>query len=179
MARWHIGQHAQPTKWVDALIGFEHIGRNGLARHAMKTIATRNKITIQTVSFTVFFIRHIRRIAIDIVQGHIAGIVNRGGADLGTRLHQVTRHLGLAIYRHMAADQSFKIHAVFFAVKHEFTTIVRYAFFNQILGNACTLQAVYSHAFQHPCTDAAQHIIAVFAFQNDIINATFGQNLSQ
>ena len=184
----HMLAVMSPVQGSGAYVAMERIvgrldGRSGSFFAQHNGIMDRGKpsleLTVVPYTVTDGFVGLRVRIAIDIVQGHIAGIVNRGSADLGTRLHQVTRHLGLAIYRHMAADQGFKIHTVLFAVKHEFATIVRDAFGSQIFGHASALQAVYGHAFQHACADAAQHIIAVFAFQNDIINATFGQNLSQ
>lgn len=111
---------------------------------------------------------------------HLLRFVHRGQTGLGTHFHQIARHFRLAIDHHtLAARQLMQVDAMALAAKQQLNAVMGQTFSVHALGSTGFFQQVYADLLQHTCTDTAQHVVAAALLQDDVVNASLVQQLTQ
>lgn len=174
-----VGEEAEPAEGVDFFIGFEDVGGYGLARYAVEAVAACDEVAVDAVGLAVLLVGGVGGVAFDVEELDVVGVVDGFAACLGADVHEIACDFGLAVYNDGAADFFLKVDAVAFAVYDEFDAVVDEAFFVQAFGCACAFQALYGCAFEYASSDAAEYVIAVFAFEDDVVDAAFVQQLAK
>jgi len=85
----------------------------------MKTVAAGDEVAGDFVFDPVLPIAHDRMLAAEIAECHVLGLIDGNAARGVACVHQVARHLGLAVDHHRAAGQRLEIDAVHRAVEAE------------------------------------------------------------
>ena len=128
----------------------------------------------------VFFVGDAGVGGVVVVHLHVAGFVHRGQASGLAGVHQVAGDFGLAVHHDVfAAGQRVHVHPVALACVQHVKTTVHQSFGMHALAHTGFVQQVDGDLLQHPGADAAQHVVAALAFQNDGIDARLVQQLAQ
>ena len=98
-------------------------------------------------------------------------LVMRRGVVGGKRVHQVARHLGLAVDGDDASRERLKIDAVTRALESDADALVHEAFAMAAPADAGRVQKVDRAALEHSGADAAEHIFGAAALQHDVVDA--------
>jgi hypothetical protein len=178
--RRHVGQHAQPAEGVDLLVGLDGVGRHARAAHAVVAVAAGDEVAFELVRLPVLLVAHARPGRVEVVQAHVRRAVD-GGEPFGrARFHQVARHLGLAVHRHLlAAREAVHVDAVARALEEQLDALVRQALGLGAGVDAGTRQQVHGDLFEHAGADAPQHVVAALAFDDDVVDASLVQKLPE
>jgi len=114
------------------------------------------------------------------MQADLAGFVNGAQAGGGTGFHQVAGDLGLAVHHHLfAAGELVHVDAVALALEQQLDAVVGQALGMGTLGHAGLLKQVHGDLLQHTGTDAAEHVVAALALNDDVVNAGLVQQLTE
>lgn len=140
--RRSINQDAEPAKRINLLVGANGVWRHAGAAHAVIAIATGYEVATQLAVHPAMAVANDGAGAVKTVHARAVGLVNRRQARRGTRVHQVTRHFGLAIDRNAPAGEPQKVYAVQSVVEGNLDAIVHQAFPVQALGDAHAFEQV-------------------------------------
>src|SRR5688572_17187902 len=177
--RRHVGQHAEPAEGVDPLEYGQCIFRHALPADAVKAVATDDEVATEFVRAAVLEVADRGMRAVIGLGLHVQRLVVRYAANGRARLHQVARHLGLAINHDALADQIMEIDAMAPAANAEFDAVMDQAFAMHAGAAARFIDQSHRALFKHPGTYAAQHMLAGMAFQDDIVDTGLQQQLAE
>ena len=176
----HIGQQAQPAKGVHAFVGADGAFGHAGAAHAVVAVAACDEVAGEGVRLAVFLVRDAGCGAVKVVHLHVGGFVHGGQACSGTGVHQVLRHLGLAVHRDAAATrQLVHVDAVALALEQQLKAIVRQAFGMGAGAHARLVQQVHGDLLQHACADTAEHVAGAALLNDDGINTRLVQQCAE
>jgi hypothetical protein len=114
------------------------------------------------------------------VQADVGRLVDGGQAGGGARIHQVARHLGLAVGGdHLAAGEVVDRDRVPLAAEHQLDGVVDDAVAVHAVAHARLVHQVHGHLLQDAGADAAQHVVAGLPLQDDVVDAGLVQQLAE
>ncbi len=112
-----------------------------------------------------------RAVAVEPVQRHVRGLVDRSAAAGVARLHQVARDLGLAVDRDVAAGEAADVDAVPVSVELQLDPVVRQTFRVEAGRDPGALQQRHGALFEHAGADAGQHVVSAALLDHDGVDA--------
>ena len=140
------------------------IGGNAAPAHAVEAVAAGDEIAGDLVRDALVAIRH-RGAARRCVQRHVLGFIDARRAGRGARLHEIARHLGLAIDRDALARQLLKGDAMAPPAEADLDTVVHQSFGVQARGHARALEHVDCALLEHAGADPAEHVLRAAPFE--------------
>src|SRR5262249_37409596 len=122
--RTRIGQNAQPTERINALINADHLLWDGLAADAVEAIASTNEVTDDLMRFAAFVVAQSSLVAQEAVQANVF----RFEDDVATRNplsnHEILLNFCLPIDANADASYPLKIDAMTSAVEGDLNAVV-------------------------------------------------------
>ena len=106
-------------------------------------------------------------------------LVHRGLRLRGARVHQVVRHLGLAVDHDALAGQAEQVDAVALAAEAHLEAVVRQAFGAHARVDAGLGQQVHRDLLQHAGADAAEHVFGAALLDDDVVDAVLVQQRAE
>ena len=137
----------------------------------MKPIATGDEIARDLVDHALMAVRHTRRWSRDVVQRDVFGFVDAGRAGRGARVHEIARHLGLAIHRDTLARERLEIDAMPAATKADLHAFVQKPFGMQPGRHARALEHVHGARLEHARADTASHVLRAAPLQQQCVDS--------
>src|SRR5690606_2378589 len=177
--RRHLGDDAEPAERIDALIDLKALAFDGLARRAMRAVASGNEVAVDAMLDTILLVGQVWPVAVEIVRLHVAVFIDRGAAGLRPPIHQVACHFGLAVDHDTLADEAVEIDAVVAARKCQVETVMRQAFTVHALAGTRLVEKLGHAFFEHAGAYAAKHIVLAYSFNDDGIDTGVGKKLTQ
>ena len=179
MARRNIGQNPEPTERVNPLELRCRARWNAFARWSVIAVATCDESRVNPVLGSVFGVSDKRRIAFDVMQRDIRGLVYHFKPARRCRIHQVAGHLGLPVHRHMLARQRVSINPDKALTIGQRETFLQHTLGIQPRVNAKPVEQVGRGPLQHTCANAAQNIIGRCSFDDDAVDAFGPQQMAE
>ena len=94
------------------------------------------------------------------------------------RVCRRSRDLSLTVHHHgFATGQSFQVDMFAPTVARHFEPVVNEAFFIHSSTYACLPKQVNSALFKNACANAGEDVIGVFAFDDDVVDASVQQQV--
>ena len=118
-------------------------------------------------------------IGVEIERLDVFGLVDAGEPGRLPGIHQVERHLGLAIDRHALAGRAVQIDTVAFAAEGKLDALMHEALAMQPFAGADLIEQGHGAFFQQAGADSAEHIFAGVALKDDVVDAVTVQQLSE
>lgn len=146
----------------------------------MIAVAAGDEVAVDAIADTVLVVGDERRCAAEIVQCDIRGFIDSGEPRRLTLVHQIMRHLGLAIDGDMlATGQTGEVDAVQAPIEGE-----RYAGMRQTLGvqpirRACLAEQVDGALFEHARANTPEHMLAARPLENACLDTDGGKQLTE
>ena len=145
----------------------------------MKAVAAGDEVAFDLVGDPVLDIADARLIGVEIVRLDVTGFVNGGEAGFFARIHQVERHLGLAVDHHRLAGRGPHVDAMTAAAKGELYAVMHQALAVRAAASPDFVEQRHRALFQKAGADAAEHIFAGLPLQDDVVDAVAPEQLSQ
>ena len=173
-----VHEHAQPTERIDAFEQADLLGRDAPAADAVEAVASRNVIAVEFMHLAVHRVAD-DRVALEPIERHVGGAVMGRGTGLAAERHEIAGHLGLAIDHHGPPGQRLEVDAERVAVEPELEPLMRQAFGAQALAGTVLLEQIDGALLEHTGADAAEHVFARLPLDDDIVDASPGQEMPQ
>ena len=178
--RRRVRQQSQPAKGIDFFKLFDGPTRHAGAAHAVKAVATGNKVAGNFKRLTVFLEPHTGLVGVKVQHLHLAGLVIRGQTGLRARVHQVAGDLSLSIDHHvLAAGERGQIHPVALTGKQHVKAAVHQAVAVHACAHTGLVEQVHGDLLEHASADAAQHVVRALALHNHRVDTGLVQQLAQ
>jgi hypothetical protein len=104
--RRHVGEDSEPGKGIGPLPGPSDTGRDRLPARSERPVTAGNGVGVQPLFAAVDVdVGHVRPVAVQIVKGGVADLVDELLAHGIPGRDQIPGDLGLAVYPHAAANQ--------------------------------------------------------------------------
>ena len=146
----------------------------------MKAIATGDEVAGEFVRHAVHRVAHARLIGVEIMHAHVLRAVDGAQASGLAGLHQVTRHLGLAVDHHMPAIAvACQVQAVALAAEEQLHAVVDQALCVHALTHTGLVQQIDGHLLQHARADPAEHVVRTLALQDHGVDARLEEQLTK
>src|SRR5690606_29453233 len=156
----------------DALVVLHGAGRQALPAHAVEAVAAGDEVAGDLVRGAALAVTHDRRVRIEAVDADVLGFVDGRRTGGGARVHQVARDLGLSVDGHvLAAGEAGEVDAVALAVEAQLDPAVDQPLGVQPLSDAGLVEQVDCTLLEYAGADAAQHVVAALAFEDDRVDA--------
>jgi hypothetical protein len=137
----------------------------------MKTVAAGDEVAFDLVADAVLDISDARAVAIEIERFDVGGLIDGGEAGRLAGVHQVERHLGLAVDHDGLAGGAVHVDAVARAAEREFDTMVHQPLAMSALPGADLVEQRHRAFLEQAGADPAEHILRRLALENDVIDA--------
>ncbi len=98
-----VGEQPEPAKREGAFVQPNGVARHAGAADAMEAVAAGDGVAVQFFAATILFEGHARVVAVEAMHRNMFGLIDGRCTAGGAHVHQVARHLGLAIDRDGAA----------------------------------------------------------------------------
>ncbi len=114
------------------------------------------------------------------MQRHLGSLIDRRAAGRLARQHQVACEFGLAIGRdHLAAGQPVHVDGMAGAAKHQLDAVMRGAALVYAGPDAGLAQQIDRDLLEDARPDAAEHVVAALALDDDVVDARLAQQLAE
>ena len=177
--RRRLGQDAEPAERIDPLEGLDRLRLDAGAADAVKAVAAGDEVAGDLVGDAVLDVGDARMVGVEIVRLDVGRLVDRGQPGRLARVHQVERHLGLAVDHHGLAGGGLHVDAVAVAAEGELDAVMDQAFGMRALAGADLVEQRHRAFLEQAGADAAEHIFAGLALQNDVVDAVAVQQLPE
>ena len=137
----------------------------------MKAVAAGDEVAGDLVADAVLDVGDARVVGIEIMRFDVGGLVDGGEAGGLARVHQVERHLGLAVDHHRLAGRGMHVDAVARAAEREFDAMVDQPLAMGAGAGADLVEQRHGAFLEQAGADAAEHIFRRLALQNDVVDA--------
>ena len=145
----------------------------------MKAVATGDKIAGDFVRCALRFISDARPVAVNIVQSHIMGGINRRRTEGGTTVHQVLGDLGLAVDHHSLAGHLPERQPVPRAIDADLGAFVNDAVGMHAGADAGFVQQIHRDLLDDTGADPTKDVGGGLALQDDGVDAVPVQQLAE
>src|SRR5678815_1692848 len=108
----HVGQDAEPSEWIHALVGANDIRGNALATDAMVPVTACNEIAFDLETLAAMRAGHARPIARDLVECDVDCFVAYVASSTRNRFVEIVLNFGLAVDRYALAGQPLQVDAM-------------------------------------------------------------------
>ena len=145
----------------------------------MKAIAACDEPRINSTFLAILLVRHIRTVGFDCVECNCVCFIYNGYAPLRCCIHQVFSYFSLSVDHNMLSCETFHRD-----MNQTFSVSQRDAVMRQALSLQAFVQSELRHdvnctALQHACPDTGKDMRSRFAFQNDGVHASLGQQMTE
>ncbi len=145
----------------------------------MEAVAAGDEIALDLVIAPVVVIAH-AGMRVEAVQAHVVGLEDCLRSGGRARVDQVLRHLGLAIdHDSLPSGQRREIDAVPRAAEENIESLVDQTFAVQPRTDAGVIEHLDRPLLEHPGANAAEHVLAAAAFDDDRVDAGEMQQLPE
>jgi hypothetical protein len=145
----------------------------------VEAVAAGDEVAFDLVVGAVLLVAHRRLAAVEVVQAHVRCLVDRGRPCARAGFHQVARQFGLAVGGdHLAAGEAVHVDGVP-RPEHQLDAVVDDAFAVTRSADAGFAQQVHGDLLQDAGADAAQHVVAALALDDDVVDAGLVQQLAE
>ena len=179
MAGRHVGKDAEPAERIFAFELTHRRCRDRLARGAMEAVAADDELRVDPRRRAVSGEGHERRDAVDVVQRDVLRLVQDRQVALRRRVHQVARHLGLAIDGDVLAGERLDVDTDQMVGGGEVEAFLHQPLGPQPLVEAQSFHQVGRHRLQHARTDTAEDIGRRLAFDDHAVDACRAQQMPE
>ena len=124
-------------------------------------------------------VTHAGAAAVEVVHADVVCFIDGRSTRRGARVHQVARHLGLAIDRHALAGQAEQVDAVALAAEAQVEAVVRQALGMHARAHAQLVEQIDRHLLQHAGADAAEHVLGAALFDDGVVDARLAEQGAQ
>src|SRR6185312_1624777 len=177
--RRRLRQDAEPAERIDPLEGFDGLWLDAGAADAMKAVAAGNEIAVNLASDAILLVSHARMIGVEIVRLDVGRLVDRREPRRLACIHQVERHLGLAVDHHGLAGGGLHVDAVAVACEGELDPVMNESFGMRALSRTDFVEQLDRAFLEQASADAPQHIVAGVTLQDDVVDAVAVQQLPE
>src|SRR5262245_21944902 len=167
-----LREHAEPGKRIVALVYPQHARRNGIAAHAVKTIATGHEPAPKLEQLARVAAAHARHLGIDVMQAHVLDVEEdtpiRGepGAD------EILDDLLLRVHRdRAAAGQAGKVDAMAAPAEAQFDAAMNESLSPHAFSRAAFAKQVRRRLLEHTGANALLDVLPAAIFENDRLDA--------
>ena len=134
----------------------------------MEAVAAGDEVAGDLVLDPVLAIAHLRPLAVEIVDAHVLGFVDRDRAGGLPRIHQIPGDFRLAVHGHvLAAGETAQIDAVARAAEAKLDAAVHQALRVQPRADARPVDQVHRALLEHARADAPKNIVPALLLQDD------------
>ena len=158
-------QDAEPAERIDPLIGLDRRRLDAGAADAVKAVAAGDEVAGDLVGDAVLHIGDARMVGVEIMRRDVGGLVDRGQPRRLAGVHQVERHLGLAVDHHALAGGGMHVDAVPRTAEGELHAVVHQALAAGALAGANLAQQRHRSLFQKRRRGCGRARIPGFAAQ--------------
>src|SRR5258708_4518948 len=180
VADWRrLRQDPEPAERIDP---FERLDRRRLYAHAadaMESVAAGDEIAVDLMRKSVLDVSDARMIGVEIMRLDVGGFINRGQPSRLARVHQVERHLGLAVDHHGLAGCGLHVDAMAAAAESELDAVMDQALAVGARAGADFIEQGYRALFQKAGANAAKHIVRRLPFQDNVVDPASVKQLPQ
>ena len=164
--RGRIRENAEPAERIDAIVGAQQGGRNGVAADAVEAIAARHIVAGQHGLVTVLAV--VDRGAITVEAGDGGCLRLEMDRDAGGEIHRdhVLHCFLLPVDIDAAAGQRVDVDAMALALEDEFDAVMHHGFAMQTLAHAGFGDEIHRALLEQAGAHAALHIGAAARFQH-------------
>ena len=174
MDRRGVGQYTQPAKGVDLLKLLNRLAGNARSANAMKSVATRNEVTLDGLGNPILDEGHAWVVAIKVMDLHRLRFVVRCESCGFACLHQVPGDFGLAIDHDLfPTRQALEVNPMAFALEEQIKSGVGQSVPGQAFVHAGLCQHVEGDLFKNAGPNSAQHIVGSLALDDNGVHACF------
>ena len=136
----------------------------------MKTVAAGDEIAFDLVADAILDVGDARAVGIEIMGLDVGGLIDSGEPGGLAGVHQVERHLGLAVDHHGLAGGGVHVDAVARAAEREFDAMMNQPLVMGARAGAGLVEQRHRAFLEQAGADAAEHIFRRLAFENDVID---------
>jgi hypothetical protein len=146
----------------------------------MEAVAAGDEVARQLMGLVAEAVAHHRAVAVKARHAHVGRAIHGRQAGRGARVHEVARHLGLAVGRdHLAAGQPGHVDRVPGVAVDQFDAVVHLAFARDAFAHARLAQQVHGDLLEDAGADAPEHIVGALPLDDDVVDAGFVQQLAE
>ncbi len=178
IARRHVGKDPQPAEGIDLFKLAADVGRNRLARYAMKTIATGDVHGIQPLLPACMQEADPGRTA-DVMQFDFGGLPQDLKSARWRRIDQVPGQLGLSIDHYLLSGQGMDVDAHQPLAVGKVEAVMGQAFRVHARAQADAIHDFGGDLLQHSRPDARAHMCRGLSFQDHDVNAGLAQQVAE
>ena len=169
--RRRLRQDAEPAERIDPLEGLDRRRLDAGAADAVEAVAAGDEIAVDLAGHAVLDIGDARTVGVEIMRLDVGGLIDRGQPRGLARVHQVERHLGLAVDHHRLAGRGLHVDAVPAAAEGELDAVMDQALAVGARAGADFVEQRHRALFQKAGADAAEHVFRRLALQDDVVDA--------
>ena len=137
----------------------------------MESVAAGDEVAVDLVGDAVLDVGDARTVGIEIMRFDIGSLIDRGEAGRLARVHQVERHLGLAVDHDRLAGGGVHVDAVSRAAEGEFDAMVDQSLVMGARAGADLVEQRHRAFLKQARADPAEHIFRRLALENDVVDA--------
>jgi len=137
----------------------------------VEAVASGDEIAIEAMPGPVLAPGHIRLVAIDIVQGHVFGLHDDGGADRILGIVQIPGQFGLAVDHDLLAARLHEVDPEAAILRRQEDTFVHDSLRIHARARAGLADQFNAAPLQHPRANPRQHIFAAATLQHHGLDA--------
>src|SRR5258705_5511259 len=177
--RRRLRQNTEPAERIDP---FKRLDRRRFyagAADAVKAVAAGDEVAGDLVADAVLVVGDARTVGVEIMRLDVGGLIDGGEAGGIARVHQVERDLGLAVDRHRLAGRRMQVDAMTRPAEGELDAVMHQPFAMGARACANLIEHRNGAFLEQAGSDAAKHILARLAFENDVVDAVTVQQLAE
>ena len=137
----------------------------------MKAVAAGDEVAGDLVADAVLDVADAGMVGVEIERLDVGGLIDRGEAGGLAGVHQVERHLGLAVDHHGLAGRPMHVDAMPRAAEREFHPMMHQPLAMGARAGADLVEQRHGAFLEQAGADAAEHIFAGLALKNDVVDA--------
>ena len=137
----------------------------------MEAVAAGDEVAVDLVADAVLDVGDARAVGVEIMRFDVGGLIDGGEPGRLARVHQVERHLGLAVDHHGLAGGGVHVDAVPRAAESQFDAMVHQPLAMGARAGADLVQQRHRAFLEQAGADAAEHIFRRLALENDVVDA--------
>ncbi len=177
--RRRLRQNPEPAEWIDPLKRLDRRRFYAGAADAVKAVAAGDEVACDLMADAVLVVGDARMVGVEIMRLDVGGLIDGGEAGGLARVHQVERHLGLAVDRHRLAGRRMQVDAMTRPAEGELDAVMHQPFAMGARAGANLIEQRNGAFLEQAGADAAKHILARLAFENDVVDAVTVQQLAE
>ena len=168
----HLGEEAEPAERIDPLEGFDRLRGDCLARGPVEAVAPDDEVGVQAVGLPALLVGDPRLRPPEVARRDVRGVVDRRRSVCLALVHEVARHLGLAVDRHpLAAGEALEVDVMQRPVQRDVEAVVGQPLGVEPLGCVRLAHHLDHALLEHAGADPTEDIVPVDPVEDDVVDA--------